>query len=61
MQLVTETVIIDADILVDIARGVPAAISCLQKTTKSSYPAIIAVTQMELIVECRNKPVLKQL
>jgi predicted nucleic acid-binding protein len=53
--------VIDTDILIDVARGESDAIDCLQRLEKTSTLAISAVTQMELIVGCRNKKELKDL
>ena len=47
--------IVDTDVLIDAARGDANAITCLQRIEQQSALAIIAVTQMELIVGCRNK------
>lgn len=53
--------IVDTDILIDAARGETIAISCLQQLVQHTPIAISAVTQMELIVGCRNKPELQNL
>ncbi len=53
--------IVDSDILIDVARGETDAINCLLRLEKTSTLAISAVTQMELIVGCRNKTELKDL
>ena len=53
--------IVDTDILIDVARGDSNAIDCLKHLENTSTPAISAVTQMELIVGCRNKQELKDL
>jgi predicted nucleic acid-binding protein len=53
--------IVDSDILIDVARGEADAISCLLRLEKTSALAISAVSQMELIVGCRNKKELKDL
>ena len=47
--------IVDTDVLIDAARGDANAIACLQRIEQQSALAISAVTQMELIVGCRNK------
>jgi predicted nucleic acid-binding protein len=47
--------IIDTDILIDVGRGDGDAIACLHRLSQQSILAISAVTQMELIVGCRNK------
>lgn len=53
--------IVDSDILIDASRGESDAIDCLQRLEKTSSLAISAVTQLELIVGCRNKTELKTL
>ncbi|MGD8780908.1 MAG: type II toxin-antitoxin system VapC family toxin [Ignavibacteria bacterium] len=53
--------IVDSDILIDIARKDKTAIERLEKERKKSISAISSVTQMELIVGCRNKTELKYL
>jgi predicted nucleic acid-binding protein len=53
--------IVDSDILIDVAHGEADAINCLLRLEKTSAVAISAVSQMELIVGCRNKKELKDL
>ncbi|MBU0560341.1 MAG: type II toxin-antitoxin system VapC family toxin [Bacteroidetes bacterium] len=53
--------IIDSDILIDVARKDKTAIERLEEERKKSISAISSVTQMELIVGCRNKTELKHL
>ncbi len=53
--------IVDTDILIDAGRGVQEAIDCLQHLTRQTSLAVSAVTQMELIVGCRNKSELHNL
>ena len=53
--------IVDSDILINVARGDADAINCLLRLEKTSVLAISSVTQMELIVGCRNKTELKDL
>lgn len=53
--------IVDTDILIDSGRGDNDAIACLQRLELQSTLAISAVTQMELIVGCRNKTELRDL
>ena len=53
--------IVDSDILIDVARGEADAINCLLRLEQTSALAISAVSQMELIVGCRNKKELKDL
>ena len=47
--------IVDTDILIDAGRGIPEAIACLQRLEQQGSLSVSAVTQMELIVGCRNK------
>lgn len=54
-------VIIDTDILIDVARDVSEATGCLREIEHNAIPAISAVTQMELMIGCRNKKELKAL
>lgn len=54
-------IIIDTDILIDIGRGDNTAIACLQSIEQQFQLVISAVTQMELIVGCRNKVELQDL
>lgn len=54
-------IIVDTDILIDAARCIDDAVNCLQQIEDTSSLAISAVTQMELIIGCRNKKELKSL
>jgi len=53
--------LVDTDILIDAARGVSNAINCLNNIKSTSSLSISIVTQMELIVGCRNKTELRSL
>ncbi len=53
--------IVDSDILINVARGDSEAIICLSRLEKTSGLAVSAVTQLELIVGCRNKTELNDL
>ncbi len=53
--------IIDSDILIDVARNNGIAIKRLEEEHSNFITAISSVTQMELIVGCRNKSELKYL
>jgi predicted nucleic acid-binding protein len=53
--------IIDTDIIIDVGRGIPDAVNCLQELKSSSRLAISIITQMELIVGCANKVELQTL
>jgi predicted nucleic acid-binding protein len=58
---VTALVFVDTDILIDVGRGIDEAATCLQAIEQQSTMAISVVTQMELIVGCRNKSELNAL
>ena len=51
--------LIDTDILIDVGRGVADAISCLQNLQATSALATSVISEMELIVGCRNNTELK--
>ena len=54
-------VLIDTDVLIDVARGDVQANSILQALAEESSPAISVVTHMELLVGCRDKRELVEL
>lgn len=47
--------IVDTDILIDVGRNVNDAVNCLQQIEQRFSVAVSSVTQMELIIGCRNK------
>lgn len=53
--------LIDTDVLIDVGHDVEIAVSTLQNIESSSDPAISIITQMELVVGCRNKVELREL
>lgn len=53
--------IFDTDILIDVLRGDTDAFNFLQTQSEQTQLAISVVTQMELIVGCRNKNELQSL
>ncbi|MCP4423961.1 MAG: type II toxin-antitoxin system VapC family toxin [Chloroflexi bacterium] len=53
--------IVDTDILIDAGRGINTAIDYLEQIEEQNQIAISAITQMELIVGCRNKAELRSL
>lgn len=56
-----DIVIVDTDILIDVGRGVREAIACLEGIEQRLVMAISIITQMELIIGCRNKKELRSL
>lgn len=54
-------ILVDTDILIDAARSVKEALNCLQKIERNFSSAVSSVTQMELIIGCRNKNELRSL
>lgn len=53
--------LVDTDIIIDSGRGVIEAVNCLNNIKATSSLAICVVTQMELMVGCRNKAELRTL
>ncbi len=47
--------LIDSDILIDCARGEAKAIAFVEKSIRDGSAKVSAVSQMEMIVGCRNK------
>ena len=60
-NLMASSTIVDTDIIIDVGRGIPEAVNCLQELKSTSRLAISIVTQMELIVGCANKSELRTL
>ncbi len=60
---VNDLIIVDTDILIDAGRGIQEAIDFLKQTQLSNtyILAISIVTQLELMVGCRNKSELRKL
>ncbi len=54
-------VLIDTDVLIDAGRGLAEAVVCLQLIEQQAVAAISTITQMELIIGCRNKAELRTL
>jgi predicted nucleic acid-binding protein len=52
---VSDIVIIDTDILIDSARKIDEALSCLRMIADRFPLAVSIITQMELVIGCRNK------
>ncbi len=56
-----DLVIVDTDVLIDAGRGMSEAIACIQQIERQASLAIAVVTQMELILGCRNKTELRNI
>lgn len=54
-------IIVDTDVLIDAGRKISEAVSCLERIEQRSSLATSVVTQMELIVGCRDKAELREL
>ena len=52
--------LVDTDILIDVGKGVSEAVDLLKNIKNNSTAAISVVTQMELIVGCRDKVELRE-
>ena len=50
-----EQLLIDTDILIDVGRGIDKAIYFIDNYSSEYKLAVSIVTEMELIVGCRNK------
>ena len=48
-------ILVDTDILIDISREIPTAINRIKQEEIKNQLCISVITQMELIVGCRNK------
>lgn len=53
--------LVDTDIIIDSGRGIAEAVNCLNNIKTTSALSICVITQMELIVGCRNKTELRTL
>jgi predicted nucleic acid-binding protein len=53
--------LVDTDILIDSGRGIPEAVACLKDIKANSTLTVSIITQMELLVGCRNKSELQKL
>lgn len=51
----SEIVLIDTDVLIDAGRANPDALSCLKSLEQNACLALSIITQMELLIGCRNK------
>jgi predicted nucleic acid-binding protein len=58
---VAGAVLFDTDVLIDAGRGVSVALDVLNDAVKKHSLAVSAITEMELIVGCRNKAELRAL
>ncbi|MGL5943813.1 MAG: type II toxin-antitoxin system VapC family toxin [Waterburya sp.] len=53
--------LVDTDILIDVSKGIEISLNRLQSEANNSTLAISIITQMELMVGCRNKTELQNL
>ena len=58
---VADLVVVDTDILIDAGRGVIEAVTYLRDAERLSLLAVSTITQMELVVGCRDKRELDKL
>ncbi|HSS49633.1 MAG TPA: type II toxin-antitoxin system VapC family toxin [Thermoanaerobaculia bacterium] len=54
-------ILIDSDVLIDVSRSVPEALKTLQLIEADDEPVVSVITQMELIVGCRDLRELRSL
>jgi len=57
----SEVIVVDTDVLIDAGHGISEAVTCLEQVEQHAKLAISSITQMELIVGCRNKTELRSL
>lgn len=57
----TALTIIDTDILIDVGRGIQEAVDLLKKIQSKNALAISIITQLELMIGCRNKSEIRKL
>lgn len=55
MEAVSDVLLIDTDVLIDAGHGIPEAVTVLEQAAARGDLAISVVTEMELIVGCRNR------
>jgi predicted nucleic acid-binding protein len=53
--VVVAEVIVDTDILIDVIRSIPEAITYVQSLERGGIVGISSITYMELLIGCRNK------
>jgi len=51
----SQRVLIDTDVLIDVSRGIEGTLALLDNTAAIATLAVSVITQMELMVGCRNK------
>jgi len=54
-------IVVDTDILIDVSRGIPQAVQKLVDLELSNELSISVITQLELMVGCKNKQEFKEL
>jgi predicted nucleic acid-binding protein len=58
---VDNAILVDTDILIEAGRGTAEALDCLQEHEEKATLTISVITQMELLVGCRDKRELEKL
>jgi predicted nucleic acid-binding protein len=54
-------ILIDTDVLIDVSHGVDDAMETLERAEAEDDPAISVITQLELVVGCRNQRELRSM
>jgi len=57
----SDWVIVDTDVLIDAGRDIGDAVTCLEQIEHQASLAISTVSEMELVIGCRNKAELRAL
>lgn len=60
-QIAMSWMLVDTDILIDAARSIDLALTRLEQESRSHTLAVSVITQMELIVGCRDRTELQKL
>jgi len=56
-----DLVIVDTDVLIDAGRNIGDAVTCLEQVECQASLAISVISEMELVIGCRNKAELRTL
>jgi predicted nucleic acid-binding protein len=56
-----DLVMVDTDVLIDAARDIADAVVCLEQIEQHATLAISTISEMELVIGCRNKAELRAL
>ena len=58
---VNRFILVDTDVLIDVARQISEAVDCLTKLEHQFVVSVSVITYMELLIGCRNKTELRNI